>query len=77
MATEADDSDSGFRSVTPSEDREEYKRMFSFLNESPHILNHKPNMSSAGGNKETEYSWWYSYHQCLWCRLRTTGTIGK
>ena len=73
MATEADDSDSGFRSVTPtedrkpSEDREEYKRMFSFLNESPHILNHKPNMSSAGGNKETEYSWWHSYHQCLWC----------
>ena len=37
MAAEADDSDSGFRSVTPSEDRkpsedrEEYKRMFSFF----------------------------------------------
>ena len=41
--------------------------MFSFFERISSHSQLQTNMSSAWGNKETEYSWWYSYHQCLWC----------
>ena len=70
MATEADDSDSGFRSVTPSEDREEYKRMFSFFER---ISSHSQPQTKYEQRRRKQRNrvllefWWYSYHQGLWC----------